>query len=88
MMTQQQYWNKQDRQNALQHGDVFQLTPHNHGPVGVGSVMNDRPEEAARAERKEEHERKQPGVTELMRVHDRADETKHQAHNGNQTEES
>ena len=50
--------------------------------------MNDRPEEAAGAERKEKHKRKQPGVTELMRIHERADETEHQADNGNQTEES
>jgi hypothetical protein len=51
-------------------------------------MVHDRPEEAACAERKEEHERKQPGVTELMRVHERADKTENQTHNGNHTKES
>jgi hypothetical protein len=51
-------------------------------------VVNDRPEEAAGAQRKEEHERKQPGVAELMRIHEPADKTEHQAHNGNHAEKS
>ena len=88
MPAQQEDWNEKNRQNPKQHSDIFQLTPHNHGPVGVSSVVNDRPEEAAGAERKEEHERKQPGVAELMRIHERADKTKHEADNGNQTEKS
>jgi len=48
--------------------------------------VNDRPEEAARAEREEEHERKQPGEAELMRIHEGADKTEYQAHNGNPAE--
>jgi len=51
-------------------------------------MVNNRPEETARAERKEEHERKKPGVAELMRIHERADKTEHQAHNGNPAEQS
>jgi hypothetical protein len=64
------------------------LTPHNHGPVGIRRVVHDCPEEAAGAQRKEKHERKQPGETELMRIHEGAEQTEHQAHNGNQTKES
>jgi hypothetical protein len=64
------------------------LAPHNHGPVGIRRVVNNRPKEAAGAESKEKHERKQPGVTELMRIHERADKTEHQAHSSDQTEES
>src|SRR5262245_54216352 len=88
MTTQQQDWNKKDCQHRQQDGDVCQLTAYNDGPVSVGGVVNDCPEEAAGAERKEEHKRKEPGVTELMRVHECADKAEHQAHNGNQTKES
>src|SRR6266478_42809 len=78
---------KKNRQHYQQHRNVFQLAPHHHRPVGIGGMMHNRPEKAARAKREEKCECKEPRITELMRVQKCAHDAKRQRHNGNQSEE-
>src|SRR5690349_14929761 len=76
MMPEKEDRDKEEGENPKQHRDVFELPPNDHGPLRVDRVMDNRPEEAAGAEREEEGKGEQPGVTELMRVNHRAHRAK------------
>ena len=88
MMTQKKNGNEKEREDPEQHRNILQLTSHYYRPLGVSSIMHNRPEKTAGAQREEKGKGKEPGVTELVRIHECADDTKHQRHNGNDSQES
>src|SRR5207244_6596097 len=58
MMPKKQHGNEEQCHDGEERSDILQLTPDNDRPLGIGCVMNDRPEKAADTEGEEKREGK------------------------------
>ena len=60
MVTEEKNWHEKKCQDRQQCRQILQLASYRHRPLGVGGMMDDRPEKAANAEGEEKCKSKEP----------------------------
>src|SRR2546423_10513859 len=87
MLSQKKNRDEKQGDHAKEHADVLELASHDDRPLGVGRVMNNRPEETSRAEREEKREGEKPGETKLFRIDESARAAKRQSNKRHDSEQ-